>query len=103
MESLLQLELQPLFTQNNRGFRNEESKWLEHFESIYDMAPDYKVGATVSGTSSRTSATLPNAASGQTSRRDFGDELVVMARVQAYFRVAYKVGRTIDNVMLLRH
>ena len=90
MESLLQLELQPLFTQNNRCFRNEESKWLDHFESIYDTAPDYKVGSSesVSGTSS--TSTLP--ATGKTPRRDFEDELMVMARVQAYFRVAYKVG-----------
>jgi len=87
VESLLQLESKPIFTQNTRCLRNEESKWLEHFESIHDTAPDYKVGSSGLGTST----TSTSATTGQTSRRDFEDELVVMARVQAYFRVAYKV------------
>jgi len=102
VESLLQLEVQPLFTQNNRCFRNEESKWLEHYEVIHDTAPEYKVGSSatsasvLSGASELAASTLQ--AAGRTSRRDFEDELVVMARVQAYFRVGYK--RIVDYMPL---
>ncbi|KAF8335514.1 P-loop containing nucleoside triphosphate hydrolase protein [Amanita rubescens] len=68
VESLLELESVPLFTQNTHYLQNEETKWLEHFKFIHFRAPAHR------------------------------DELVVMAHVQAYFRVAYK--RIIDYMPL---
>lgn len=72
LEKILSLERVPLYTQNVECLQAETTKWLAKYVNM--RWPDE----------------LP--------RTTFADELNVMAKVQAYFQVAYK--RFIDNVPL---
>jgi hypothetical protein len=66
LEKILRLERVPLYTQNIECLQAEASKWLSKYVGI------------------RWPEELP--------RISYADELNVMAKVQAYFQVAYKVG-----------
>ena len=66
LEKILSLERVPLYTQNVDCLQAEANKWLAKYVNM--RWPDE----------------LP--------RTTFADELNVMAKVQAYFQVAYKVG-----------
>ena len=88
VESLLQLESQPLFTQNTHYLQSEEVKWLEHFKLIHFRGPIlYNIGHYPS----LQPVSPEEAKYFRVSWKEYEDELVVMAHVQAYFRVAYKV------------
>lgn len=65
VEMLLRLETQPVFTQNIDYLDDADAKWFARYTIIqrpYHVVDDYK------------------------------DESRLMARVRAYFQVAYKVG-----------
>ena len=66
LENILSIERVPLYTQNVDCLQAEANKWLAKYVNM--RWPDE----------------LP--------RSTFADELNVMAKVQAYFQVAYKVG-----------
>ena len=66
LEKILSIERVPLYTHNVDCLQAEASKWLSKYVNM--RWPDE----------------LP--------RNTFTDELNVMAKVQAYFQVAYKVG-----------
>ena len=83
IESLLQLESQPLFTQNTIYLQSEEAKWLEHFKIVHYRSSEPR--ANCSPVSPEEEKHFIK------SRKTYEDELFVMAHVQAYFHVAYKV------------
>jgi hypothetical protein len=87
VESLLQLESQPLFTQNTLYLQSEEAKWLGHFKFIHYRSPQLytAVCPPLRPVSPEEEGRF------MLSWKPYEDELVVMAHVQAYFRVAYKV------------
>ncbi|PFH48255.1 hypothetical protein AMATHDRAFT_150299 [Amanita thiersii Skay4041] len=76
IEMLLQLETLPLYTQNIHYLQIEEDKWYNHLKNIRLKPSEYRL-------------TLDDY---------YSDELILMARVQAYFRVAYK--RIVDYLPL---
>ncbi|KAF8624573.1 hypothetical protein AX15_005805 [Amanita polypyramis BW_CC] len=80
IDFLLQIECQPLLTQNTHCFEMEEKKWHNHFNDIYTRFPCYKCGHLCS--------TRPPCDRAKTGH---ADELLVMAQAQAYFCVAYRV------------
>jgi hypothetical protein len=95
LETLLNYESQPLFTQNTHYLLNEEEKWRKHFNELYSDAHLHKRSAD-GGRRSRSSFTFPqtlqiDAKNAEPIHNEYAEELAVMARVQAYFRVAYKV------------
>ena len=71
LEKILRLERVPLYTQNVDCLQAEASKWLAKYINL--RWPDELL------------------------RTAFADELNVMAKVQAYFQVAYKVGGIWDH------
>ena len=87
VESLLELESQPLFTQNTLYLQSEEAKWLQHFKFVHYRSPELH----------RVDCPPLRPVSPEEENRfikswkTYEDELVVMAHVQAYFHVAYKV------------
>ena len=89
---MLQYESQPLFTQNAHYLASEETKWHDHFNDLHSRASLYK--RSVDGTRRKgTSIVSPQAEAkdAELVHHEYAEELAVMARVQAYFRVAYKV------------
>lgn len=66
LEKIVRLERVPLYTQNVECLQAEANKWLAKYANT------------------RWPEELP--------RTNYADELNVMAKVQAYFQVAYKVG-----------
>jgi len=66
LEKILRLERVPLYTQNVECLQAEASKWLAKY--VNTRWPE------------------------ELTKPSFADELNVMAKVQAYFQVAYKVG-----------
>ena len=87
VESLLQLESQPLFTQNTPYLQSEEAKWLQHFKFIHFRSPELYTAVYLP------LRPISPEEEGRfiKSWKPYEDELVIMAHVQAYFHVAYKV------------
>ncbi|KAF8635346.1 hypothetical protein AX15_000462 [Amanita polypyramis BW_CC] len=83
VEALLQIESQPLFTQNSHYLETEQKKWYKYFSDVCSQASNYK---------------LEGMQADSPSKSEYNDELTIMAYVQAYFRVAYK--RIIDYMPL---
>ncbi|KAF8637496.1 hypothetical protein AX17_002781 [Amanita inopinata Kibby_2008] len=96
VQTLLELESQPLFTQNLHYFEAEQTKWHRHYSSIRNRESTYNAAysdsgsVSVRGTPSDTAAFVKD--------DEYTNELILMSRVQAYFRVGYK--RIIDHLPL---
>ena len=96
---LLRLETNPVFTQNYQDLETQEKHWISTF---WRARPPQEVSDT--GYSSRSarhygSSTLTEDLRGNLRTWSLEDEVRVMARVQAYFHVAYKVSITIPDAM----
>lgn len=88
----MKYESQPLFTQNTHYLLNEEEKWRKHFNELHSDAHLHKRSAD-GGRRNRSSIAFPQteAKHAEPIHSEYAEELAIMARVQAYFRVAYKV------------
>jgi len=93
LEKLLQLESDPLYTQNFQALQAEETRWL----STYSRASP-SVRPSAYPVHRFPSKTFPHIQHGSPTTPGQNDVLKVMANVQAYFQVAHK--RIIDYVPL---
>ena len=112
LNKILKMESNPLFTQNDDLLEAEEKRWYTcyQFERLgYDCTPDQEVSVPQKPLPQKRS-TLPSVPpiryafstprslhEGDISRTwSTNDEVRVMANVQAYFQVAYKVDPHVD-------
>ncbi|SJL16534.1 uncharacterized protein ARMOST_20060 [Armillaria ostoyae] len=97
LEKAVKLETSPVFTQVPH-YLMERSKWLERFRKVYKTSSTYAIHRP--GPSDSALRPFIVGAEYHTVRETTEDEeaLLVMAKVRAYFEMAYK--RFIDNVPL---
>ncbi|TFK32040.1 P-loop containing nucleoside triphosphate hydrolase protein [Crucibulum laeve] len=104
LNKMLELESEPLFTQNLHYLQASEEKWLSFYQSvrrrspsylrnqpIIDWQPSYTHQPDTDGDDDEEEETVEP-------KDEYYNELVVMANVRAYFQVGYK--RIIDYVPL---
>jgi hypothetical protein len=88
LDRTLELEQEPVFTQNSDLFASEKQKWLSFYTRIRDDPSMYRLKVPVSDGYGSASETDESPAA---TEDRFQEALVVMATVRAYFQVAYKV------------
>lgn len=102
LDKLLELETVPLYTQNSDAFQAEKIKWLQIYNQpyitrslvearTYPYSVPQPLRARLSSIHPFPSMSFPHIQDNSPTSSSPGDEIGVMADVQAYFQIAYRV------------